>query len=89
MLDTRDSSVYKVIELHGIGYSNSHGNNAVREINRKRNDFLAEQRCSTVLTWFKANYEVKFLLQVLLLIKRIYKMKVVIVQRDGGLQKSQ
>ena len=56
MLDTRDSSVYKVIELHGIGYSNSHGNNAVREINRKRNDFLAEQRCSTVLTWFKANY---------------------------------
>jgi hypothetical protein len=56
MLDTRDNSVYKVIELHGIGYSNSHGNNAVKEINRKRNDFLAEQRCKTVLSWFKNNY---------------------------------
>ena len=56
MLDTRDSSVYKVIELHGIGYSNSHGSNAVKEINVKRNDFLAEQRCKTVLSWFKDNY---------------------------------
>ena len=56
MLDTRESSVYKVVELHGVGYSNSHGSNAVKEINAKRNDFLAEQRCVTVLRWFKENY---------------------------------
>ena len=56
MLDTREGSVYKVIELYGVGYSNSHGSNAVKEINVKRNDFLAEQRCKTVLSWFKDNY---------------------------------
>ncbi len=56
MLDTRDGSVYKVIGLYGIGYSNSHGSNKVSEINIRRNDFLAEQRCKTVLSWFKDNY---------------------------------
>lgn len=56
MFDTRETSPYKIIEIHGIGYSNSHGNNAVKEINRKRNDFLAEQRCKTAINWFLVNY---------------------------------
>ncbi len=56
MLDTRDESIYKVIEINGIGYSNAHGNNNVSEINRNRNNFLAEQRCKTVIKWFLENY---------------------------------
>lgn len=54
--DPRESSIYKVIELHGVGYSNSHGSNAVKEINVKRNIFLAEQRCKTVINWFQKYY---------------------------------
>lgn len=56
MLDCRDSSVYSVTELHAVGYSNSHGNNKVSEINRKRNNFLAEQRCKTASNWFLTTY---------------------------------
>ena len=56
MFDTSDTSPYRVIEINGVGYSNSHGSNAVKEINQKRNEFLAEQRCKTVLRWFFTNY---------------------------------
>lgn len=56
MFDTRDTSVYKVTEINGVGYSNSHGSNAVNEINKNRNEFLAIQRCKTVIDWFKQNY---------------------------------
>ena len=76
LLDTRESSIYKVVELSGIGYSNSHGNNVGQKQDKKesngnnvdqkqnkkesigaqRNNFLAEQRCITVLKWFKENY---------------------------------
>ena len=47
---------YKVIEIKGIGYSNSHGFNNDSATNQKRNEFLAIERCSTVFEWFKANY---------------------------------
>ena len=56
MLDGRENSIYKVVELNAIGYSNSHGSNAVKQINVERNNFLADQRCITVLSWFKENY---------------------------------
>ena len=56
LFDTSEGSAYKVIELHGVGYSNSHGNNANKTTNDRRNDFLAEQRCVTALQWFKDNY---------------------------------
>ena len=47
---------YKVIEIKGIGYSNSHGFNSDSATNQKRNEFLAIERCSTVFEWFKSNY---------------------------------
>ena len=47
---------YKVIEIKGIGYSNSHGSNRQSSINEQRNEFLAIERCSTAFEWFKANY---------------------------------
>lgn len=47
---------YKVIEIKGIGYSNSHGSNRQTSINEQRNEFLAIERCSTAFEWFKANY---------------------------------
>ena len=56
MFDTRDSSPYKVIEVHGIGFSNSHGTNSKRDTNTQRNQFLAEQRCKTAIRWFITNY---------------------------------
>ena len=56
MFDTRDSSPYKVIEVHGIGFSNSHGNNSKEDTNTQRNQFLAEQRCKTAIRWFITNY---------------------------------
>lgn len=56
LFDTRNTSPYKVIELHGIGYSNSHGSNSVNTTNAKRNLFLAKERCSTALNWFLINY---------------------------------
>lgn len=47
---------YKVIEIKGIGYSNSHGSNSETSTNQQRNEFLAIERCSTVFEWFKSNY---------------------------------
>lgn len=47
---------YKVIEIKGIGYSNSHGSNSETLTNQKRNEFLAIERCSTAFEWFKDNY---------------------------------
>lgn len=47
---------YKVIEIKGIGYSNSHGSNRQSSTNKQRNEFLAIERCSTAFEWFKANY---------------------------------
>ena len=47
---------YKVIEIKGVGYSNSHGSNTETSTNQQRNEFLAIERCSTVFEWFKANY---------------------------------
>lgn len=56
LFDTRKTSPYQVIELHGTGYSNIHGSNSSEEVNKKRNEFLAIQRCKTALSWFLANY---------------------------------
>ena len=56
LFDTSNNSIYKVIEINGIGFSNSHGNNPSNKINKQRNDFLAEQRCKTVISWFKQFY---------------------------------
>ena len=47
---------YKVIEIKGIGYSNSHGSNSETSTNQQRNEFLAIERCSTAFEWFKDNY---------------------------------
>ena len=56
MFDTRASSPYKVIEVSGIGFSNSHGTNSKKDTNTQRNQFLAEQRCKTAIKWFITNY---------------------------------
>lgn len=56
MFDTRESSPYQVIEVHGIGFSNSHGTNSKTDTNTQRNQFLAEQRCKTAINWFITNY---------------------------------
>ena len=56
MFDISEDSPYRITEIHGVGYSNAHGSNAVKEINVKRNEFLAEQRCKTVINWFFKNY---------------------------------
>ena len=56
---------YEVIEISGIGYSNSHDNRSTivkysdKEIPLKdaRNMFLAEERCNTAIEWFKKLYD--------------------------------
>ena len=61
---------YKVIEIKGIGYSNAHnsrtnkvkydygdGNGPVlTPLRDARNDFLAKERCTTAIEWFKSLY---------------------------------
>lgn len=56
LFDTNDGSIYSVTEIHAVGYSNSQGANSENEINNERNDFLAQERCSTAIRWFLANY---------------------------------
>lgn len=56
LLDTRETSLYKVTEIQGVGYSNSHGNNSSQSLNKQRNDFLAKERCNTPIEWFKEYY---------------------------------
>lgn len=56
MFDTRETSVYSVTEIHGVGYSNSHGKNTSNNTNDQRNEFLAKERCTTALNWFITNY---------------------------------
>ena len=56
MLDPRESSIYKIVGLNAVGYSNIHGNNKISETNKRRNDFLAEQRAKTALMWIKTQY---------------------------------
>lgn len=60
-----DNSGYEVIEISGIGYSNSHDNRSTivkyndKEMQLKdaRNMFLAEERCNTAIEWFKKLYD--------------------------------
>lgn len=61
---------YKVIEIKGVGYSNAHnsrtnkvkydygdGNGPVlTPLRDARNDFLAKERCTTAIEWFKSLY---------------------------------
>lgn len=47
---------YTVTEIEGIGYSTSHGSNQDSKTNTQRNEFLAKERCTTALQWFKDNY---------------------------------
>ena len=55
---------YEVIEISGIGYSNSHDNRSTKvKYNGKniplkdaRNIFLADERCKTAIKWFKEIY---------------------------------
>jgi len=49
LFDKRENSIYKVVEINGIGYSNSHGY-------KEKNKYLAQQRCNTVISWFKRFY---------------------------------
>lgn len=44
---------YKITQIDGIGYSNSHGYNQKKEINKKRNNVLAENRIQTIANWIK------------------------------------
>lgn len=43
---------YEITNINGIGYSNSHGNNASGQVNTNRNYLLAMQRIETVVNWF-------------------------------------
>ena len=43
---------YEITNINGIGYSNSHGNNASGNVNNNRNNLLAIQRIETVVDWF-------------------------------------
>lgn len=45
-------TTYEITAINGIGYSNSHGNNANRNTNNNRNSLLAVQRIDTVVDWF-------------------------------------
>ena len=61
---TNNDSGYKVIEISGIGYSNSHDNRSTKvkyknrqmQLKDARNMFLAEERCNTAIEWFKKLY---------------------------------
>lgn len=56
LFDRRKNSMYSVVSIDGVGYSNSHGDNSSNSTNALRNDFLADERCKTVIRWFKENY---------------------------------
>lgn len=44
----------KIVSVKGIGFSNSHGNNASSSTNANRNDILARERVNTAINWFKS-----------------------------------
>lgn len=48
---------YEFESINGIGYSNSHGNNASKKTNDDRNYILAEERINTVVDWFSDQYQ--------------------------------
>lgn len=48
---------YEITNINGIGYSNSHGNNASGSVNDNRNNLLAIQRIETVVDWFNSQRE--------------------------------
>ena len=56
LLGKSEDSIYSVTEVECVGYSNEHGNNKEKDVNNKRNVFLAQQRAETILSWFKSNY---------------------------------
>lgn len=56
MLSIDKNSSYTVSEISAVGYSNEHGVNKESVVNTKRNQFLAKERCNTVVEWFKENY---------------------------------
>ena len=52
-----DKEKYSITSIKCIGFSNSHGYNASKTVNDKRNEFLAKERRETVIFWFKKYYE--------------------------------
>lgn len=51
-----DKKKYNITSIKCKGFSNSHGYNASRTVNDKRNEFLAKERRETVIFWFKQYY---------------------------------
>lgn len=44
---------YKITQIDGIGYSNSHGYNSKKEVNATRNKILSENRVETIVRWLR------------------------------------
>ena len=51
-----DKDKYNITSIKCKGFSNSHGYNASKTVNDKRNEFLAKERRETVIFWFKKYY---------------------------------
>lgn len=51
-----DKEKYSITSIKCKGFSNSHGDNTSKTINEKRNDFLALNRRTTVVSWFRKYY---------------------------------
>ena len=42
---------YKIVGVEGVGYSNSHGYNTKKAVNKKRNEILSKNRVETIKKW--------------------------------------
>lgn len=45
---------YRILKVNSFGFSNSHGNNASKNVNDRRNDNLAINRARTLVNWLKS-----------------------------------
>ena len=58
LLDYKNKdNIYEITDIKCDGYSNSHGYNNSEDVNKKRNEFLANERAETVINWFKQFYK--------------------------------